>query len=157
MSVDEFLAVIRAFERENVEYVLVGGVAVNVHGIVRTTEDIDFFIRPSEANVRRIRAALRGLWDDPSIDEITAEDLAGDYPTVRYGPPNGSIVIDLMAGLGSAFRYDDIESESRVFGDTQVRVATPAMLVKMKVDTLRDRDRSDAMALIRRFNLPEER
>lgn len=156
MSVDEFLAVIRAFEREAVEYVLVGGVAVNVHGIVRTTEDIDFFVRPSEENVKRIRAALRSLWDDPSIEEITASDLAGEYPTVRYGPPTGSIIIDLLAGLGSAFHYEDIESELKVFGETTLRVATPAMLVKMKAHTVRDRDRADAMALRRRFSLPEE-
>lgn len=47
MSFEQFLAVIRAFEHERVEYVLVGGVAVNVHGIVRTTEDIDFFVAPN--------------------------------------------------------------------------------------------------------------
>jgi hypothetical protein len=51
MSVDQFLAVLRAFARERVEYVLVGGVAVNIHGIVRTTEGIDFFVHPTEENV----------------------------------------------------------------------------------------------------------
>ena len=45
MSFDQFVAVIRAFERERVDYVLVGGVAVNVHGIVRTTEDVDLLLR----------------------------------------------------------------------------------------------------------------
>jgi hypothetical protein len=78
MSLDEFLDVIRAFERERVEYILVGGVAVNIHGIVRATEDIDFFVQPTDANVERIRAALRSLWDDPHIAEITSADLAGE-------------------------------------------------------------------------------
>ena len=103
MSFDQFLEVIRAFERERVEYILVGGVAVDIHGIVRATEDVDFFVRPTATNVERIRAALRSLWDDPHIAEITAADLAGDYPTIRYGPPAGSILIDLLAGLGTAF------------------------------------------------------
>jgi hypothetical protein len=66
MSFDQSLAVLRAFARDGVEYVLVGGVAVNIHGIVRTTEDIDFFIRPTEENAR-IRTALRSIWPDPHI------------------------------------------------------------------------------------------
>ena len=153
MSFDQFLDVIRAFERERVEYILVGGVAVNIHGIVRTTEDIDFFVRPTEVNVARIRAALRSLWDDPHIEEITSADLAGDYPTVRYGPPTGNIIIDLLAGLGTAFHFEDLESEVREFGGVRVNVATPATLVRMKQDTVRPRDHADAAMLRERFNL----
>ena len=155
MSFDQFLAVLRAFERERVEYVLVGGVAVNIHGIVRTTEDIDFFIPPTEANVERIRAALRSLWSDPHIEEITAADLAGAYPTVRYGPPTGDIIIDLLAGLGTAWRFEDLRSEVRAFGGVQVRVATPETLVRMKQDTVRARDHADAALLRERFGLEE--
>jgi hypothetical protein len=29
--------------------------------------------------VERLRVALTSLWTDPSIEEITAEDLCGDY------------------------------------------------------------------------------
>ena len=157
MSFDQFLAVIRAFEHARVEYVLVGGVAVNIHGIVRTTEDIDFFVRPTEDNVARIRAALRSIWADPHIDEITAADLAGDYPTVRYGPPTGDIIIDLLAGPGTAFHFDDLDSELRAFGGLQVRVATPASLVRMKQDTVRPRDQADAALLRQRFNIKDDR
>ncbi len=153
MSFDQFLDVIRAFERERVEYILVGGVAVNIHGIVRTTEDIDFFVRPTEVNVARIRAALRSLWDDPHIEEITSADLSGDYPTVRYGPPTGNIIIDLLAGLGTAFHFEDLESEVREFSGVRVNVATPATLVRMKQDTVRPRDHADAAMLRERFNL----
>ena len=156
MSFDEFLSVMRAFERHQVEYVLVGGVAVNIHGIVRTTEDIDFFVRPSEENVQRIRAALSSLWDDHHIAEITAADLAGAYPTIRYGPPEGNIVIDLLAGLGTAWSFDDLESETHDLGGTRVRVATPATLIRMKEHTVRARDRADAMLLRERFGLTRE-
>lgn len=157
MSFDQFLAVLRAFEREAVDYILVGGVAVNIHGIVRTTEDIDFFVDPTDDNVERIRRALRSLWDDPHIEEISASDLAGQYPTVRYGPPTGDIIIDLLAGLGTAFRYEDLDSEVREFGGVRVRVATPATLIRMKQDTVRARDHADAALLRRRFSLDEER
>lgn len=154
MTFDQFAEVIRAFERHGVEYVLVGGVAVNVHGIVRTTEDIDFFVRPTAENVARIRDALRAIWDDPYIDEITAADLAGAYPTVRYGPPRGDVIIDLLAGLGTSWTFDDLDSEVRSFGGVTVRVATPATLYRMKSGTLRPRDHADALLLRERFRLP---
>ena len=154
MSFDQFLDVIRAFERERRgAHILVGGVAVNIHGVVRTTEDVDFFVRPTEENVERIRVALRSLWQDPHIEEITSADLAGDYPTVRYGPPEGSIIIDLLAGLGTAFCFEDLESEVREFGGVRVRVATPATLVRMKQGTGRLRDHADAALLRERFHL----
>ena len=39
-----------AFNAEGVEYLVVGGHAVNVHGVPRLTKDLDVFIRGSEAN-----------------------------------------------------------------------------------------------------------
>ena len=46
-----------AMADEGVDYVLVGGVAVNLHGIVRATEDADLFVRPDAENVARLRRA----------------------------------------------------------------------------------------------------
>lgn len=72
-----------ALQTEDVDYVLVGAVALDVWGIGRLTEDIELFVRPTEEDVARLRRALRRVWQDPSIDEITAEDLAGEYPAVQ--------------------------------------------------------------------------
>jgi hypothetical protein len=82
-------------------------------------------------------------------------DLAGAYPTVRYGPPNGDIIIDLLAGLGTDWRFDDLDSGRHEFGGVMVRVATPATLFKMKRGTVRARDHSDALLLKERFRLTE--
>lgn len=35
-------------------------------------------------NVERLKAALRAVIEDPSIDDKPAEDLCGAYPAVRY-------------------------------------------------------------------------
>ena len=45
-------------------------------------------------------AALQRVFDDPESDTITAADLAGPYPVVRYVPPDGSLSVDLLARLG---------------------------------------------------------
>lgn len=78
LDLDKVLAVVSAMNREGVEYVTFGAVAPWVHGIVRATEHADFFIAPTESNIERLKRALRSVWDDPNIDEISAEDLMGD-------------------------------------------------------------------------------
>jgi hypothetical protein len=145
----------RALEREGVEYVLVGAVALDVLGIGRLTQDIDLFVRPTADNVDRLRRALRSVWDDASIDEIRAADLAGDYPVVQYGAPDGTR-IDLLTRLGDAFVFDDLQSREYAYGDVRVIVATPETLYAMKRDTVRLQDQADAQRLRQKFGLKDE-
>jgi acylphosphatase len=156
MDFDRFLDVLRALAREGVDYVLVGAVALGLHGLVRATEDVDLFIRPDSENVERLKQALRSVWDDPDIAGITAQDLAGEYPTIRYGPPGEGFVIDLLSRLGSAFAFEDLEFETILVEAVPVKVATPATLYRMKKGTIRPIDRADAAALREKFGIPEE-
>jgi hypothetical protein len=153
---DKFLRLLRELERHQVDYVLIGGIALNLHGIVRATEDIDLFVRPNEDNIQRLRQALQTVWSDPDIEQITAADLAGDYPTVRYGPPGETFVIDFLSRLGSAFQFADIEAETIEIEGTPVKIATPSMLYQMKRDTIRPIDKADAAALREKFDLKDE-
>lgn len=84
MDFRDALAVLRALEADGVEYALVGSMAMAAQGLVRATQDIDFFISPSPENVTRVKRALSSVFRDPCIDEISAVDLAGEYPAVRY-------------------------------------------------------------------------
>lgn len=156
MDFDKFLELLRALAREGVDYVLVGAVALGLHGLVRATEDVDLFIRPDGENVERLKRALRSVWDDPDIAGITAQDLAGEYPAIRYGPPGEGFVIDLLSRLGSAFAFEDVEAETLTLEGVPVRVATPATLYRMKKGTVRPIDRADAAALKEKFRIPEE-
>lgn len=156
LDLDKMLAIARAFNEEGVEYILFGGAAINLHGLFRTTEDVDFFVRPEPENVARIKRALRSLWDDPSIDEIQDDDMIGDYPSFHYGPPTETFHIDVVSRLGQAFQYDDLEFEIHEVEGVRVRLATPATLYRMKRDTVRYKDREDAMKLKQKFNLAED-
>jgi hypothetical protein len=152
---DDVLAILAALQRENVDYVLVGGVAVGLHGFERATNDIDLFVRPTTDNVMRLRAALRRVFDDPSIEDIKAEDLAGEYPTIRYGPPDADFYVDILGRLGSAIAYDDLEAQDLDLAGVRVRLATPATLYRMKRDTVRPIDRIDAEVLRDAFDLKD--
>ncbi len=155
MELDEFLRVLASFEKEGLEYVLVGAAALNLHGIVRATEDVDIFVRPDAENIARLRRALQAIYDDPHIEEITAEDLLGEYPVVRYGPPTGTLYLDILTRLGEFTRYEELESQEVKIGGVTIRVATPSTLYRLKKQTVRPIDRMDAEALRERFDLED--
>jgi predicted nucleotidyltransferase len=64
----EFREFLACLNRAGVEYLLVGGFAVNHYGYHRFTEDIDFWIAVSDVNFDRLLAAVRDFF---------GEDLAG--------------------------------------------------------------------------------
>lgn len=157
MTFDEAKRILAAFEREGVEYVLIGSMAMAAQGVIRATRDVDFFVSPEPANVDRLQQALRSVFeDDANIDEITAADLGGDYPAIEYTPPHGRYSLDILSRLGEAWRFEDLESEVLVVDGISVRVATPAQIYRMKKDTVRPQDRLDAETMRERFDLDEE-
>jgi hypothetical protein len=156
VDLDSLFELFKALSDEGAEYVLVGGVALNLLGIVRATEDVDLFIRTDASNVEKVKAALRRVWHDTEIEQISADDLAGDYPVVRYGPPDGDIVVDLISRLGTAVTFDDLEWDVIDVDGVGVRVATADTLYRMKKDTVRPVDRADAEAIRRAFGPREE-
>jgi nucleotidyltransferase AbiEii toxin of type IV toxin-antitoxin system len=157
MDRDEILRVLRAFESAGLDYVLIGATAMGFHGIVRATEDLDFFIRATPENVERLRAAFRDAYDrDANIEQISATDLLGEYPAVRYYPPTGDLYFDILTRLGEVANFETVEAEIKMIDGIQVRVATPAALYRLKKQTVRPRDHEDASVLRQRFNLTEE-
>jgi hypothetical protein len=55
--------ILRVLAEHEVAYVLIGGLAVQTHGHVRTTNDADLIPEPDPANLRRLAAALNALGD----------------------------------------------------------------------------------------------
>ena len=141
----EFLKVLKAMEDEGVDYILIGGFAVILHGLPRFTMDMDFFIKMAEKNVQKLRKALYFVFADSDIEEITFDDLA-KYPVIRYGTPSG-FHIDIMAQLGETATYEDLEYEIMEVQGQKIRVATAETLLKLKEGTIRPEDKGDALFL----------
>ena len=142
MDFGKVLSLIREMNREGVDYITFGAVALNLHGIVRATTDADFFIKPDRDNIERLKRALRNVWKDPQIDEITADDLLGDYPSITYGPPEESFAIDLLTRLGEVYSFDKLPSEVIEIEGIPIRV------VRLK-------DKADCLALNEKFHFEE--
>lgn len=150
--------ILAALERERVRYVVVGSMAMALQGLIRATRDMDFFVAPDRDNVDRLKVALKSVFADPSLDEISADDLGGDYPAIQYISPDAKTFLDILSRLGEAFSFDDVDKDAHDvdIAGIRVRVATPRMLYRMKKDTVRPQDRLDAAALRARFDLEDE-
>ncbi len=140
-----FQAVLKALSECEVDYILIGGLAVAYHGISRFTEDIDIFVKREFENISRLKNALHTVFDDDCIDEITYDDLV-EYAVVRYGTPD-NFYIDVMDRIGEAFTYDDLEYEVIEMDGTQIRIATIETLIMLKKETIREIDKLDVAML----------
>ncbi len=129
---------------------------MGIHGLARSTEALDIFLEPSTDNVERLKRALRSVFADRSIEEMSAPDLLGDYPAVQYVPPEGAFHLDILTRLGEAFGWDDLEVQRAPFEGLTVSVVSPRTLYHMKRGTVRAKDRADAEVLKRRFQLEED-
>lgn len=52
---------LRRLDEAGVKHVLIGGLAVNAHGVIRSTKDIDIVPSPDPDNLRRLAALLKQL------------------------------------------------------------------------------------------------
>ena len=155
MEFERLQALLAALEHEGVSYAIFGAFALNLHGLARFTEDLDLFIAPEAENVERLKRALWAVFADPAIHEIVADDLIGAYPALQYVPTEGTFHVDILTRLGSAFAFDDLETERVPFGELLVTVVSPRTLYRMKRDTIRLKDRADAEMLKQRFRLED--
>lgn len=53
--------VLGAFQKQKVKYVLVGGIAANLHGAMRTTADLDILVEMSDRNLAKVVRILKKL------------------------------------------------------------------------------------------------
>ena len=134
-----------ALERHKVRYVLVGGLAVLLHGFTRFTEDADLLIEPSPQNVERLKMALAEAFGNTDVGEVKTSDLK-DYAVVRY-VVDESVYVDLIARIVEIADIDSVEWTFVDFGGLKVKVATPQALLKLKQGSLRPKDQQDVFFL----------
>lgn len=70
-----YFEVLEAMYNSDVKYLIVGGLAVNLYGVPRVTQDIDLIISTSKPNVLKINAVLKNLGYVPRLP-VNPEDLA---------------------------------------------------------------------------------
>lgn len=89
----DFQEFILALNESDVDYVLVGGYAVILHGYSRTTGDMDIWVNPTEDNYKRLSLAYDkfGLSVfDMSVDKFLDID---NFDVFSFGRPHLPLIL----------------------------------------------------------------
>lgn len=142
----DLIDLLSAFEEEQVDYLLVGGQAVALHGVPRFTKDADLWLRDTNENLERTKRALHAFGAPPGT--LQALDDARDLDVVWMGHPPARI--DLMKQVpGGNF---EAAYSSRVrfeVGGVVVSCVGKADLIAQKRASGRPQDLVDAANLER--------
>jgi len=140
--------------RHAVDYVVIGGVALQAHGHVRTTQDLDVVVAWTPENMQQLAAALREL--GAKLRGVDAELLGIDLGSPEELYQGGNFLMHTRHGdldvcavdqtQGAPKRYEELRERALavdVRGITLL-IAHPEHLIRMKTAASQFRDRPEA-------------
>lgn len=152
--------ILRELQRQKVRYLLIGGVAVNLHGYDRITGDLDIIISMTDTNIKKFIAVAKKLGLKPRIP-VKIEDFAVTrlrrewikeknmraFLVANPGNPaeHLDIVIEHPVNFSQAYR----RREKIKSGGLKMPLIAVEDLIKMKAHAGRERDLTDIKALTR--------
>ncbi|MBK6597152.1 MAG: hypothetical protein IPG25_04200 [Proteobacteria bacterium] len=154
----DFISIFRALTQAEVRYVLVGGLAVILHGVDRVTADIDLTLdlAPDQA-----KAAIETLLESglkPQLP-IAAVDFADPAKRASWhqrrnmqvfsfwDPTQARPTVDLF--IENPIPFEELWQQSVVikYDDLPIRIASIGHLIRLKEIAGRPRDTADIAAL----------
>jgi hypothetical protein len=143
-----------------VEFIVIGGIAVGVHGYVRATKDLDIVPDPSPENLARLARVLVELDARPvgvgdfSPEEFpfdpTDPDQLGEGANFRLETSHGPLdIMQWVAGIETDLAYSELAPKAVAvqFRDTQIQVCALDHLLAMKRAAGRAQDLTDLKQL----------
>jgi len=144
----------RALDDSGVRYVVVGGMAMVLHGHARLTLDVDLVIDLAPEPARKAVAALTELGYSPRVP-VAAEDFADAELRERWrlekgmevfslwNPDDPMSVVDLFVHHPIGFDELWARSQPARLGEVTVRIASIADLIRLKKLAGRPKDLED--------------
>lgn len=160
MKLASFEALVAALEAGGVRYLVAGGLAVNAHGYLRFTKDVDFVVQLVPENIERAFAALGSLGYHPNVP-VTSSQFADAGIRERWIRDKGMQVLQFWSDahretpidmfVREPFAFDEEYERALIkplHGSITVRFVSLPTLIKMKDAAGRPQDRID-MELLR--------
>lgn len=138
------LALLDALNADAVEYLVVGGAAVILHGAPVTTQDLDIVHRLTVENVARLHRCLTRL--HAIVREPGSRDLRPDHSMLQSGGQVRLLTdfgpLDVLGRLHDGRDYEELVKHSEVVGDAsrRIRVIDLPTLIEIKERSERRRD-----------------
>jgi hypothetical protein len=137
---DDFSEFLRLLNAHRVEYLLVGGYAVGLHGYPRATIDLDVWVASTPDNAQRLVDALREFGFD--VPTLVPELFLSPASIVRFGTP--PFRIGLMTSIdGVGYEACRANAVTVLMDDVDVPVISLADLKTNKKAAGRHKDLAD--------------
>ena len=160
MSAARYEAIIKALEDADVRYVIAGGFAVNLHGFLRFTKDLDLIIDLDPANANRALQVLGACGLAPRLPVAMAEfadpDKRRDWIENRnmlvfqiWHPEDPMCSVDVFVRSPIDFDALWLRAPRAHLGSTACRIASIEDLITMKQQAGRPQDLRDIEELLR--------
>lgn len=152
--------IFKQLEDSQIDYLIVGGVAVNLYGYARFTGDIDILLALNPANlakmdelmhkldyVERIPVNIKELGNKVKLNGLIKEKGLKAYTYISNSQPQ--LDIDVIVKESINFKdYDKGKTIIKVW-DMELPVVSIDDLIKMKKSVKRDKDMLDIEALLK--------
>ncbi|HEX5171443.1 MAG TPA: nucleotidyltransferase [Cyclobacteriaceae bacterium] len=130
----------------NVDFILVGGYAVNYHGYNRATGDMDIWLRPDNSNRQAFLELLKADgFDENSLSHVSQIDFT---KAVAFHVGEKPLQIDFLTKL-SGVKYDEVLQKKETFHLDNIKIPVIHLddLIVSKIATGRLRDKNDVEEL----------
>jgi len=155
-------AVFKKFQEKKVKYVIVGGIAANLLGLIRATADLDIVIDMNAGNIRKVDEALRSLAfkakqpiDVRALDTQALMKLKKEknLKALNYYKANELSEVDIIIDSSVSFEQAKRHARTIPVGGLKLPVISIDDLIRMKSATGRSVDKFDVeqMKKIRRM------
>ncbi len=151
-----YLELFDLLNRSKVKYLVVGGVALVLHGVVRFTADIDMMLDLSKDNLTKFFGVLKQLKFIPKLP-IKMEDLADESLRKKWAKEKNMIVfsfvkddykiIDVFVENPIDFEEAYSRKQAKKAGNTVVDVISFDDLIGLKKLSAREQDLIDIKML----------
>ena len=141
---EDLVKLCEELNRVGAKYIVIGGLAMNNLGLVRTTEDVDLLIDSSRENQRRVRQALLIL-PEKAVCELGADEDLQQWIVTRV---NDEVTKDLMTEA-CGVRYEEAKTEVQVreVQSVPIPMANRRLMIKLK-QSPRPKDQIDLQYLL---------
>jgi hypothetical protein len=154
----DYLGIFKELNRKKIKYIVVGGMAVNFHGIPRTTYDIDLLLYLEDKNLNKFLRLLKrwGFKPKVPVDIMDFADKNKRAVWIKnknmkafnlYNPDWAVREIDII--IDSPVHYQKAKKSikfSRLY-DVDIPIISISDLILMKRKSNREQDKSDIKSL----------
>ena len=154
----DYKAIFKRLNELDVDYIVVGGLAVNFHGVPRMTYDIDIMILLQNENVLKLVGQMEDWGYRPKIP-VDPKELGNPSTRATWVIEKGMKALNfysesLSVGeidivIESPIPYNDLKERAVKFELEEVRIPTVSIhdLIQLKLKVGRKQDLSDVESL----------